>query len=251
MPISHSPLPTTAFLYGLLADLLNQALTSDESGRARLAALDGIVVRIRAEKPAWALYLLIGRDGIELRAEHDGPVDVRLRGPLGAMLHWLFIADQDQPAESLRIQGASEIRRQLRDLAADFSLWTLVRSWFEEHVPMQALLDLLRREDPVWLTRLSALPDQVETLATQMARSQLLQEDILEEVRGLRREMRRARRFDLAFTLGGMILIALSLLRAFGNGHSVWLALSGDPLSLALISLGIALIAGRLVLRNG
>lgn len=251
MPISHPPLPSVSLLYGLLADLLNQALTGDDGGRARLAALDGTVVRIRAEKPAWALYVLIGKEGIELQSSHDGPVDVRLRGPLGAMLHWLFIADQDQPAEALRIHGAGETRRQLRDLAGDFSLWTLVRSWFEDHVPLAALLDLLRREDPAWLSRLSGLPDQVETLATRMARYQLLQEDILEEVRGLRREMRRARRFDLAFTLGGMVLIAVSLLRAFGNGHSAWLALSGDPLSLALISLGIALIAGRLVLRTG
>lgn len=251
MPISHPPLPSASFLYGLLADLLNQALTSNEDGRARLAALDGTVVRIRAEKPAWALYVLIREEGIELRPSHDGAVDVRLRGPLGAMLHWLFIADQDQPAESLRIHGAGETRQRLRDLAGEFSLWTLVRSWFEDHVPLAALLDLLRHEDPVWLTRLSELPDQIGALATQMARYQLLQEDILEEVRGLRREMRRARRFDLAFTLGGMVLIALSLLHAFGNGHSAWLALAGDPLSLALISLGIALIAGRLILRTG
>jgi len=82
-----------------------------------------------------------------------------------------------------------------------------------------------------------------------VARQQLLQEDILEEVRGLRREMRRGRRLDLAFLVIGVTLILVSLLRALGQWHTTWTALSHDYLSLAMISLGLALILGRLLHR--
>ena len=49
---------------GGLESALNQALTGTQQGRDRLAALHGTVVRIRAERPLWVLYVLIYEDGI-------------------------------------------------------------------------------------------------------------------------------------------------------------------------------------------
>ena len=46
----------------------------------------------------------------------------------------------------------------------------------------------------------------------------MIQEDILEELRHLRGELRRARKLDQFFTLTGTLLILLSLLKA----SSLW-----------------------------
>lgn len=237
--------------YGALESLLNRVLTSDVRGREQLAALDGTVVRLRGEQPMWVLYVLIYEDGVELLGEYEGPVDVRVRGPLGAMLHWLLVPNSnDADSGALRVTGPSETLDRLNAMIGEFSLWPLVRGWLDDHVRLQDLLDLLRREDPAWLEKLAGLPDHIGALAAQVAQQRLLQEDILEEVRGLRTEMRRARRLDLAFMVIGIALIALSLLRALGQWQQTWLTLAHDPISLALISLGLALIAGRLVLRS-
>lgn len=238
--------------YGALESLLNRVLTGDERGREQLAALDGTVVRLRGEQPMWVLYVLIYEDGVELLGDYEGPVDVRVRGPLGAMLHWLLVPNSNDADDSgtLRVTGPSETLDRLNAMIGEFSLWPLVRGWLDDHVRLRDLLELLRREDPVWLEKLAGLPDQIGALAAQVARQQLLQEDILEEVRGLRSEMRRARRLDLAFMVIGIALIALSLLRALGEWQQTWATLARDPISLALISLGLALIAGRLVLRS-
>lgn len=210
--MTQSSMLSGPFLYDLLAGILNRALTGDEYGRARLAELDGSVVRLRGENPVWVLYALIHEDGLELLQEYEGTVDVRIRGPLGGMLHWLLIADDDQPEDSLRITGATETLAGLRALARDFSLWSLVRRWFEDHVQLGELLDRLRREDPAWLARLAGLPSQTDALTTQLARQQLLQEDMLEEMQALRRDVRRTRYLDGLLLVTGLVLIAVLLM---------------------------------------
>lgn len=239
-------------VYGALESVLNQVLTRHDRGRRQLAALHGTVVRLRGEQPLWVLYVLIYEDGVELLTDYEGPVDVRVRGPLGAMLHWLLVPNSgDGDDGTLRVTGPDDTLQQLSAMIGEFSLWPLVRGWLDDHVRLRELLALLRREDPAWLEKLADLPDEIGALATQVARQQLLQEDILQEVRGLRREIRRARQLDLAFMVVGITLIALSLLRALGQWQHTWATLTGDPVSLTLISLGLALIAARLVHRSG
>lgn len=237
-------------VYGALEGMLNQVLTGHDRGRQQLAALDGTVVRLRGEQPMWVLYLLIHEDGVELLTDYEGPVAVRVRGPLGAMLHWLLIPNSnDDSTGALRVTGPDETLYQLSSMISEFSLWPLVRGWLDDHVRLRELLALLRREDPAWLEKLADLPDRIGSLATQVAQQQLLQEDILEEMRGLRREIRRGRQLDLAFLVIGVTLIALSFLRALGEWQHTWSTLAQDPLSLGLISLGLALIVSRLVRR--
>jgi len=240
---------TGLLMHGALETLLNQALTGDERGRGQLAALDGTVVRLRGESPMWVLYVLIYEDGVELLSDYEGPVDVLVRGALGALLHWLLAPNSGDAEHSLRITGPDDTLERLQATISEFSLWPLVRNWLDDHVRLRELLSLLRREDPAWLEKLAGIPDHLGELAAQVARQQLLQEDILEEVRGLRREMRRGRRLDLAFLVIGVTLILVSLLRALGQWHTTWTALSHDYLSLAMISLGLALILGRLLHR--
>ena len=242
---------TGLLMYGALETLLNQALTGDERGREQLAALDGTVVRLRGESPMWVLYVLIYEDGVELLTDYEGNVDIRVRGPLGAMVHWLFASEPLTDHESLRVTGSDRQIAQLANLIENFSLWPLVRNWLDDHVRLKELLDLLRREDPVWLEKLATLPQQVGDLAEQVARQQLIQEDILEELRHLRGELRRARKLDQFFTLTGTLLILLSLLKASSLWETTWQALQQDVLSLAMLSLGIAFLLARLLPARG
>lgn len=232
---------------GGLESALNQALTATPSGRQHLADLHGTVVRIRAERPMWVLYVLIYEDGIELLPEYEGNVDVRIRGPLGGMLHWLFSNRSLDDQEELRISGHEEQIRQLTALIEQFSLWPLIRNWLDDHVRLKELLTVLRREDPVWLEKLATLPEQMGQLAEQVAHQQLLQEDILEELQQLRGELRRNRKMDLFFTLTGTLLVLLSVLKAADLWGVTWHALQEDVLSLAMLSLGIACLVARLL----
>lgn len=246
---SPSSLPGL-FMYGALETLLNQALTGAPRGREQLAALHGTAVRVRGEHPMWVLYVLIYEDGVELHDDYEGPVDVRVRGPLGAMLHWLLAPNSGDAEESLRITGPADTLEKLQRMVSEFSLWPLARNWLDDHVRLKELLAVLRREDPVWLEKLSGLPDHLGELAAQVARQQLLQEDILEEVRALRRDIRHSRRLDLAFLVTGLGLMLVALLRALGQWQDTWRALAHDYASLAMISFGLALIIGRLLHRE-
>ncbi|MGB2248383.1 MAG: SCP2 sterol-binding domain-containing protein [Alcanivorax sediminis] len=232
---------------GGLESALNQALTATPSGRQHLADLHGTVVRIRAERPLWVLYVLIYEDGIELLPEYEGNVDVRIRGPLGGMLHWLFSSSALEDQEELRVTGHEEQIRQLTALIEQFSLWPLIRNWLDDHVRLKELLTILRREDPVWLEKLATLPEQMGQLAEQVAHQQLLQEDILDELKQLRSELRRNRKLDLFFSLTGTLLVLLSVLKAANLWNVTWHALQQDILSLAMLSLGIACLVARLL----
>ena len=99
--------------------------------------------------------------------------------------------------------------------------------------------------------KLATLPQQVGELAEQVARQQLIQEDILEELRHLRGELRRARKLDQFFTLTGTLLILLSLLKASSLWETTLHALQQDVLSLAMLSLGIAFLLARLLPARG
>lgn len=241
--------PTTTglsglLLYGTLESLLNQVLTAHSRGRDQLAALDGTVVRLRGDQPRWVLYVLIYADGIELLTDYEGQVDIRIRAPLGALLHWLLAPNSS--SEELRITGPEDLLLRLERMISEFSLWPLVRNWLDDHVRLHDLLALLRREDPAWLERLATLPTQVGELAAQLADQRLLQEDLLNELRQMRLELRRSRRLDLAFLLVGLGLISAAFMRVQGDWHSLWQTLSHDYLSLTLLSLGLALLLGRL-----
>lgn len=232
-----------------LEGLLNQTLTGTQEGRHRLKALHGTAIRIRSERPRWVLYLLLYDDGVELLTEYEGSVDIRVRGPMGAMVHWLFSSQPLGEDTDLRVHGNEQAVNELGALIQHFSLWPLVRDWLDDHVRLKELLAVLRKEDPVWLEKLATLPQQVGDIAEQLAHQQLMQEDILDELRGLRGELHRARQLDLFFMLTGMVLIVLSLLRASGQWLEAWQALQQDTLSLAMLSLGLGCVVARLLPR--
>ena len=116
----------TRFLtLGALETVLNQALALEGQAATRLTALHGTVVRIRLEKPATSIYMLLVEDGVEILHDYEGPVDIRVRTSLGALLQWLLapaadLADDDR----IRITGSEPQLSILLAAVAEVDLWT-------------------------------------------------------------------------------------------------------------------------------
>lgn len=241
-------LPITRFLVlGTLETLINQALEQEPRAQERLHALHGTAVRVRAERPSLVLYLLIYEDGIEILSDYEGHVDIRIRGPLGGILQWLLSPNSALPDDDhIRILGKESQVNLLTTTISEFSLWNIVRHWLENHVHLTDILGFLRREDPRWLARLQQLPDQVGQIARELSEQRLLQEEILTELKSLKRGMRRERQRDLLSLLFGLGL----LMAAFATHSGELLPVSSLTIkvqALLFASVGLTVILSRLL----
>lgn len=246
--MDEQPSATRFLVLGALETLLNQALEVSPDAREHLAALHGTVIRVRMERPMAVLYLLVYEDGIEIMQDFEGHVDLRIRAPMGALLQWIISPGSPLPSEEdIRILGPEELVLQLTEAMARFSVWEGLRQWLEQHVRLDRLLALVRREDPEWLQRLQSLPSQLTELNRELARQRLLQEDILAELRGLKAHLRRERRLDVLMLFLGLGLVIAAL--ATASGHLPLLAVAGDAATQALVlgSLGLTLILSRVL----
>lgn len=241
-------IPTTRLLaLGTLEVLLNQALEQEPRARERLHLLHETSIRIRTEKPLTAFYILVYEDGIEVLSEYEGHIDVRIRGPMGAILQWLLTADNESVKDDpIRIIGPDEKVQLIASIVSEFSLWNVGRHWVENVIPIQELLGMLRREDPQWLSRLQGLPDAVNALAEEIGHQHLLQEEILREIKALKVGLRKERQMDLTTLVFGMGLLAGAF--ATLSGQMPTLISAGATIqTLLLASIGLTLILSRLL----
>lgn len=245
--MDEQPSATRFLVLGALETLLNQTLEFSPGAGERLAPLHGTVVRVRMEKPMAVVYLLIYEDGVEVMQDFEGHVDVRIRAPLGALLQWIVTPGSDTARENIRVLGPDELVLQLNEAMEAFSVWEGLRQWLETHVQLDALLSLVRRQDPAWLSQLHSLPAQMQELNRELARQRLLQEDILEELRALKTSLGRERRLDLFCLFTGLALILGAL--ATASGHLPLLVVAGDQATqvLLLASLGLTLVVSRIL----
>ena len=241
-------LSTTRFLMlGALETLINQALEHDPRGPERLGRLHGTAIRIRTEQPMMVIYILIYEDGVELHPEYEGPVDVRIRGPLGALLQWLLSPNAALPeGDRIRILGPEDRISLLSAAVSEFSLWGVARNWLDEHVRLNELLGILRREDPRWLERLQNLPEEVGAIGDELGRQRLLQEDILGELQALRSGLHRQRQLDLLAILLGVGLLLAAMATA-GGQLPLLAELARNTQTLLLASIGLTLLCSRLL----
>ena len=245
--MDEQPSVTRFLMLGTLETLLNQALEQDPRATERLRLLHGTAIRIRMEQPMLVTYVLVYEDGVELHPEYEGPVDVRIRGPLGAMLYWAFSPNAPLPeGDRIRILGPEEKISLLTATISEFSLWGVTRNWLEQHVPLNDLLTVLRREDPRWLEHLRQLPGEVGALGEELGRQRLLQEDILAEVRALRSGLRRERQMDLMAILFGVLLL-LGALATAGGQIPLLAELARHSQTLLFASIGLTLLLSRLL----
>lgn len=246
--MDEQPSATRFLVLGTLETLLNQMLDLSPGARERLAELHGTVVRVRAERPMLVVYLLIYEDGIEVIQDFEGHIDVRIRAPLGALLQWLVSpaatrADED----GIRILGPEELVTRLSEAMADFNLWQGARQWLEQHVRIDQLLSVLRREDPEWLERLQSLPGQFREMTRELARQRLLQEDILEELRSLKTSLGHERRMDLLCLFAGLAFLLAALATATGHLPAPVLHTEPGLQVLLLASIGLTLVLSRVL----
>ncbi|MDF1629409.1 MAG: SCP2 sterol-binding domain-containing protein [Alcanivoracaceae bacterium] len=239
---------TRLLALGTLETVLNQAIALESQSAARLTALHGTVVRIRLEKPATSIYMLLAEDGIEILHDYEGSVDIRIRANLGALLHWLIapgaIAADD---EHIRITGNEPQLGQLLAAMAEFDLWGALRSWVDNHLRLEDLVVLLRREDPRWFNRLEQVSDRVELIADELGRQRLLQEEVLDALHGLTKGMRRERRLDLLFLCSGMSLLFGAFATASGQLPVLLLETEAGLQTLIMASIGLTLILSRIL----
>jgi len=239
----------TRFLtLGALETVLNQALSLEPRSASRLAALHGTVVRVRLEKPATSIYLLLVEDGVEVLQDYEGHVDIRVRTTLGALLQWLFAPSEPlDDNDRIRISGEPSQLALLTSALDEFDLWSALRRWLDDHVRLEDLLALLRREDPRWLARLEQVCGQVDLISIELGRQRLLQEEILDSVNGLKRGMRRERRLDLLFLCSGMTLLFGAFATATGQIPVLWLPAEASLQTLLMASFGLTLIFSRIL----
>lgn len=241
-----TPMPTDSsfpaqLLLGALNGLTNQALGLVDGAVEQLAQVDGLVIRLRMEKPELVTYALLHADGIEFLQHYEGRVDVRLRASLGAFLQYLLLPNEDH-FSAIRLQGSTHHLKVIQELLDYCSFSAVARGWLDHYVRFNDLLTLLGREDHAWLSRLDGLPADFQQLAGELAQQRLLQEDILEELSQLRGQLRRQRRLDIGCIITGLLLLFAAIGSLNGSLPLYWI-----HQSLMLASAGGALLASRLL----
>jgi hypothetical protein len=243
----EQPSITRFLMLGALETLLNQALEMEGNTGERLQALHGTVVRLRCERPSFSLYLLICEDGIEILENYEGRIDVRVRSSLGALLQWILTAGAPPEENNIQINGADETVDLLVRALQEFDLWSTLRLWLDQHVRMHDVLTLLRREDPRWLATLERLSSDVSSLGEEIGRQRLLQEEILEEIRGLKAGLRRERSLDMVSLLAGAALLFAAFASSDGQLPILIQDIQQGTQTLFLASLGLTLVLTRIL----
>lgn len=241
----------TSFSHTLLLQgleiLLNDVLLREGAARERLSALDGTVIRVRIEKPDDVFFILLHEDGVEVLREFDGYVAVRVRGELGAMLHWWLVPNANPPShEVIRVLAPDEQLQLIHDTISEFSLWSVLRHWLDRYARLDELLALLRREDQPWFQHISALPSTVERLEVEMAHQRLRHEDLADELAALKSTLRRERLRDML----GLVLAALCFWLAvplWQGQFTLSAAFSPTEHAVAAVTLGCAVLLLRII----
>lgn len=245
--MQEQPSVTRFLMLGALETLINQALELEGQASERLASLHGTVVRVRCTSPEFSLYLLVCEDGVEILEHYEGHVDVRVRASLGAMLHWILTAGVVPEEENIQITGPDASVDLLVLAVQEFDLWSALRRWLDEHVRIHDLVMLLRREDPRWLETLEKVSHSVSRLEDEIGSQRLLQEEILDEVRAMRRSLGKQRRLDMTFISLGLILLLAAFASADGQLPVLITSIQQNTQALWLASFGLTLIVSRIL----
>ncbi len=132
-----------------------------------------------------------------------------------------------------------------RQLYPDLDLWQTAKPflerWMSEQVGPRAFLRNLRTQIPEWSETLPELPKLLHTYLSRQGSDERPRQ--AEELRTLRRELRRAHRRSLAALVGTGLVLAASLIYGL-DGHQPRLIIAGAPLASWLFGgLGLALLA--------
>ncbi len=227
---------------GVLETVLNSFASIDENTNARIAALDGLVVRVKLLEPYQVFFLLFTREGIEVSAEQPGVVKVRMGGRLMDIMSYLLGITPGEDSRRIRLWGESDSILGLRALLKDFNLRTAAQHWLREHLNLEKLWDKLKRHDPSWLSDFMPVPGQMrEALKELQSLNANLKQQQL-ELAQFRESLRQQRLYDLISLIVAFVAISAGL--GLTDLERQWSALSGQQILLMVT--GVVLILSRL-----
>lgn len=229
---------------GAIETLINAFIDLDAATRARVVALDGLVVRVKVMDPYLPFYLVFTKEGIEACDVAPGPARVRVNARLFDLMRTLLGAEPTAASgrPRVRVWGEAESVADLESLLTDFNLRTRAQHWLRSHLNLEQLWEKLRNHDPSWLQDFLPLPGLMRETLSELKRlnqNLLLQQNEFERYR---HDSQALRRNDLRF----MLLAFVAMLLALGsqNGWQYWRELPGE--SLALLAIAALLLLSRL-----
>lgn len=241
------------FFVEVLEAAFNMALSYDPEALNRLQAYHGSVIKIKTYDPDVSFFVVIVDDGIQLFAEHEGPVTARIRLPMGLLARYVLgVGDAGFATDDfgLKMSGDEQTLVELAAIAQDFNLWRIVKrtlkSWLPQFDSLEDLLNALRSQDADWMARLEHLP-QLVNQGIEMIRDQAeLQQLQLREIRAIRQQLDADRRASQISTAIGLCLIVVAFLAH--NGYLQVPQLEGMSLdTVIMVVVALVLLIPRLV----
>lgn len=241
----------------LLEAAINQALSFDPEVIERLQVHSGRVIRVKTHDPDFSFYLALCDDGVQLFADHEGPIDARLR-----MSSWLFarhvlgvsqvsVNSGEAPniEEKVKVSGDTQLLAELLEIASDYSVWALLRRiiqyWLPEFESFEDVLRALREHEPAWMSRIEHLPQLVNETLVMLREQNRAQQKQSEEISQIRLMLESDRRANQVSTVIGFVLIIAAFLTH--NGYLEVLALSGMSLdTMIMLTVAVVLLVPRL-----
>jgi len=236
----------------VLEAAMNQAISLDPELAERLQVHTGRVIRIKASDPDFSFYLAVCDDGVQLFSEHEGPIDARLR-----MSSWLFARYvlgaseglDDHSGEKPKVSGDIELLADLMDIAAEYSLWSMlrriVRYWLPDFESFEDILRALREHEPAWMSRIEHLPQLVNETLVMLKAQNHAQQAQTDEIVSIRKMLESDRRANQVSTIIGLALIVLAFLTH--NGYVELEAATELPLdTMVMLIVAMALLIPRL-----
>lgn len=241
------------FFVEVLEAAFNLALSYDPEAQARLQVHHGAVIKIKTQDPDISFFVVVVDEGIQLFAEHEGPVTARVRLPMGLFARYVLGVGESNfflDAENLKVSGDEGTLLALAQIASDFNLWRIckriLKSWLPQFDSLEELLNALRSQDADWMARLEHLP-QLVNQGIEMIREQAeLQQVQLREIRAIRQQLDADRRASQISTAIGFCLIVVAFLAH--NGYLQVPRIEGISLdTLILLIVAMVLLVPRLV----
>lgn len=237
--------PLAQYLWlGGIETLINAFIDLDEPTRARVASLDGLVVRVKVLDPYLPFYLLFTSEGIEVSEVAPSPARVRVNAKLFDLMRTLLGATPTSASgrPRVRVWGEAESVAALEALLTDFNLRTRAQHWLREHLNMDVLWQKIRNHDPSWLQDFLPLPSLMrETLNELKQLNQSLRQQ-QEAFESYRKRTQQQRMQDMIF----LLLAFLALAGGISGGFSAEAVGRMSSEQMLLLVMGVALILSRL-----
>ena len=203
---------------GLIETLLNNFIELDNATRERVAALSGLIVRVKLTDPYHTFYLYFTTEGIEVWDVAPGPARVRVNARVYDLMRTLLGAPPRTHSGQSRVHiwGEAESVVALEALLNDFNVRTRAREWLHEHFDLNALWKRIRRHDPSWLQDFLPLPGLMREALNELRQ---LNENLQRhqgELERFRSQSNRQRTLDLMIMMLAMVVVCHLLALAVG-----------------------------------